>query len=134
MAVFATDSTRFSAVVKHEYEPQLSYCREAVTLNDTAQTLKVGTVLGKITATGKYRVSLSASNDGSQTPAAVLIANYLGESTDIALANATDTKALVLVRGPVILAGEALTLGTGITLGATRTAFTALGMLVETAA
>lgn len=135
MPVFATSSTRYSAVVKHEYKPELSFCREAVVMNDSAQTLKVGTVLGKVTATGKYKVALSAAGDGSQTPAAVLIANYLGVSEDIALANATDTKVLVLVRGPVILAGEALTLGTGTTLSAVKTAFAALNppMIVESA-
>lgn len=34
--------------------------------------LKRGTVLGKITATGKYTTSLSGASDGSQTPTAVL--------------------------------------------------------------
>lgn len=134
MAVIATDSTRFSAVVKHEYEPASGICRESVVLNDTAQTLKVGTVLGKVTATGKYRVALSASADGSQTPVAVLIADYLGNSNDIVLANATDTKALVLARGPAIVADAALVLGTGITAGAAKTALAAVGIIVETAA
>ena len=32
-----------------------------------------GTVLGKITASGKYIKSLSAAADGSQTPAAILV-------------------------------------------------------------
>lgn len=135
MSVIATDSTRYSAVVKNEFEPASGYCRESVTLNDTAQTLKVGTVLGKVTATGKYRVALSASADGSQTPAAILIADASGNSGDIVLANATDTKAIVLVRGPAIVADAGLTLGTGITAGAAKTALAALvpPVLVETA-
>ena len=133
MAIFATDSTRFSAVVKHEYEPSLSVCRESVIINDSAATLKVGTVLGKVTATGKYKVALSAAVDGSQTPVAVLIADGLGLSGDMTIAAATDTKALVLARGPSIVAGEALTLGTGITLAAAKTALLAVGIIVETA-
>lgn len=133
MAVIATDSTRFSAVVKYEHEPQLAFCRESVVLNDTAQTLKVGTVLGKVTATGKWRVALSASADGSQTPAGILIADAQGLSGDIVLANATDTKALILARGPAIVADAALVLGTGITAGAAKTALAALNILVETA-
>jgi hypothetical protein len=135
MAVIATDSTRFSAVVKYEFEPQLSYCRESIVLNDTAQTIKVGTVLGKVTANGKYKVCLSAAGDGSQTPAAIYIMDGSGLSGDLVLANATDTKAIALVRGPAILADAGLTLGTGTTSGAVKTAFAALTppVLVETA-
>ena len=133
MAVFATDSTRFSALVKHEYEPTSGICRESIVINDAAATLRVGAVLGKVTATGKYKLALSAAVDGSQNPAAVLIADGLGLSTDITLVAATDTKALVLVRGPVIVADAALQLGTGITAGAAATALKALGIIVEVA-
>jgi hypothetical protein len=134
MAVLATSSTRFSALVKHEYEPSLSYCREVVTVNDSAQTLKVGAVLGKVTGTGKYKLCASAAGDGSQTPAAIVIADGAGNSGDIALANATDTKVLVLVRGPVIVADSALQLGTGTTASAVKSALAPVGILVETAA
>lgn len=132
MAVIATDSTRFSDVVAHEYEPQLAYCRESVIINDAAQTLKVGAVLGKVTATGKYKLAASAAGDGSQTPVAVLIADGMGSSTDIVLANATDTKAIVLARGPVILKDGYLQLGAGITAAAAKAALQAVGMMVET--
>lgn len=133
MPVFATDSTRFGAVVKYELEPQLSICRESVVINDAAATLKVGAVLGKVTATGKYKLATSAAADGSQTPVAVLIADYLGSSTDIVLAANTDTKALVLARGPVIVADAALQLGAGITAAAAKSALAAVGITVETA-
>lgn len=134
MAVIATDSTRFSDVVAYEFEPQLGLCRESVVLNDPgADTYKVGAVLGKVTATGKYRLAKSASADGSQTPVAVLIADGMGSSTDIAIAAATDTKALVLARGPVLLIDAGLQLGTGITLAAAKTALAAVGLNTETA-
>jgi len=134
MSVFATDSTRLSGVVKYEFEPATSYCRESVVLNDTANlNLKVGAVLGKVTATGKYKLSLSAAADGSQTPAAVLIADGLGLSTDITLTSGTDAKAVVLVRGPVILADAGLQLGTGHTVTSVKTALAGAGLLVETA-
>lgn len=133
MSVIATSSTRFSALVKHEYAPELSFCRESIVINDSAATLRVGAVLGKVTATGKYKLSLSAASDGSQTPAAILIANYLGLSEDIVLAGSTDTKALVLVRGPAIVADAALQLGTGITSAAVKAALVGAGILVETA-
>jgi hypothetical protein len=138
MTVIATDSTRFSAVVKHEYEPQLSYCREVVTVNDAAQTLKVGTVLGKVTATGKYKVQDAAAVDGSQNAAAVLIADVAGNSGDITLANATDTKVLVLARGPVIVSQAALVMGANTDTNgekqAVYDALKALGIICETAA
>lgn len=133
MAIFATDSTRFSAVVKYELEPQLSICRESVIINDAAQTLRVGAVLGKVTATGKYKLATSAAVDGSQTPVAVLVIDGLGLSKDIVLAANTDTKAIVMARGPVIVADAALQLGTGITAAAAKTALAAVGITVETA-
>lgn len=133
MSVIATDSTRFSALVKYELSPEKAICRESIVINDSAATLKVGTVLGKVTATGKYKVALSAAVDGSQTPVAVLIADVLGRSQDIALPATTDTKALVLARGPVIVADSALVLGTGITAAAAKTALLAVGIIVETA-
>jgi hypothetical protein len=133
MAVFATDSTRFSAVVKYELEPQLSICRESIVINDAAQTLRVGAVLGKVTATGKYKLAVAAAGDGSQTPVAVLIADVQGSSKDITLAAATDTKALVLARGPVIVADAALQLGTGITAAAAKAAQADVAITVETA-
>lgn len=134
MPVFSTDSTRFSDVVKYEFQPELGYCRESVIINDSAQTIKVGTVMGKITATGKYAVCRSASSDGSQTPAGVYVIDGLGMSGDLVLPATTDTKAILLVRGQVILADNGLTFGTGNTLSATKTAFLALNppILVET--
>lgn len=134
MTVIATDSQRFSNVVKYEQDPAVGITREQGVFNDTAQTLKVGTVLGKVTATGKWRVALSASSDGSQTPAGIYIADVLGQSADLAVANATDTQILVLARGDAIVADAALILGTGITLAAVRTAFLAINnpIIVET--
>lgn len=134
MSVIATDSTRFSGVVKYEFEPATAFCRESVVLNDsTARTLSVGAVLGKVTATGKYRLCLSASADGSQTPAAILLADVNGNSGDIALAANTDTRAIVLVRGPAIVAEAGLQLGTGITAAAVKTALASANVLVESA-
>lgn len=133
MSVIATESTRFSGVVKYEFEPATAFCRESIVINDSAQTLKVGAVLGKVTATGKYRLCLSASADGSQTPAAILLADVNGNSGDITLTANTDTKAIVLVRGPAIVADAGLQLGTGITTAAVKTALAAANVLVETA-
>jgi hypothetical protein len=134
MSVIATDSIRLSGVVKAEYEPALGYCRESVIINDSAATLKVGTVLGKVTATGKYKVALSAAGDGSQTPAAIYLADAQGLSHDLVLAAATDTKVIVLARGPAIVSDIGLTLGTGITSATAKAGLAALTppVLVET--
>lgn len=126
MPVIATSSPRFNHVVKYEFEPALGLCRDAVVFNDTAQTLSVGTVLGKVTATGKYRLALAASNDGSQNPVAVYISDGLGLSHDLAVTAATDTPIVALTRGYAILASAGLILGTGITLSAVTAAFKAL--------
>jgi hypothetical protein len=77
-----------------------------------------GAVLGKITASGKYTVALSASSDGSQTPTAILADNADGSAADV-------------IAG-VFLEGEfnsnAVTLGTGITLTAAQDALRPLGI------
>jgi hypothetical protein len=131
MSIIAVDQTRFSQVVKEEYAPETRFCRDVVTINDAAGTFPVGAVLGMVTATGKYKLVTSAAVDGSQNAAAVVIADYLGLSHDIVVAANTDTKVLTLTRGPVIVAGPALTLGTGATLAAVTTALKPLGIIVE---
>lgn len=65
-----------------------------------------GTILGRITASKKYKESASASSDGSQTPDAVL-------AEDVN-ASAQDAEAIVYFTGE--FNGEAIKLGTGHTL------------------
>lgn len=50
MTIIATDSNRFSNVVKFEEHPELGTCRDVVTYNGTAVTTPVGTVLGSFIA------------------------------------------------------------------------------------
>lgn len=109
MPVIATDTQRFSNVVKYETDPHLSVCRESVVINEAgAVTYEVGTVLGKVTATGKYTRLNPAAADGSQNFAGIYIMDGLGQSNDLAVPAATDTKAIVLARGHAIVAKEAL--------------------------
>ena len=75
------------------WEASRDYCREVVTLD--AGELEAGTVLGKITAGGKYVAYNPAASDGSQTAAAVL--------WDKADASAGDVAAVAVVRGPAIV-------------------------------
>jgi len=120
MTPFATDGLRYSNVVKLEHWPEVSFTREAGVYNGTAGTLLIGTVLGKVTANGKYKVCLQAAVDGSQTPAAVLL-----EDTVVALN--TDKAMRTMVRGPAILNKNEMTLDASFTAGALRDgAFAAL--------
>ncbi|MDB5853285.1 MAG: hypothetical protein JWR22_1326 [Herminiimonas sp.] len=88
----------------------------------SGQVLQRGSVLGKITASGKYILALSAAGDGSQTPVAIA-ADYIDASGGD-------------VVGGIYLAGEfnstVVTLGTGITLAAATAALRPLSIYLKT--
>lgn len=54
------------------FEEDQRYSREAAMIA-SGETLTVGAVVGKVTASGQYRLSAPGSSDGSQTPVGVLI-------------------------------------------------------------
>lgn len=101
--IFATENFRFSNLVKHEYEPSIAWCREVLTVNDVAADLLIGTVLGKVTATGKYKVSIETAVDGSELPVAVVI-------EDVSVLQDTDKGVLAIARGPALVSKEGLVL------------------------
>lgn len=108
MPILATDTPRFSNVVKHEYEPSIGFCREVVVANEAAaKTYAIGAVLGQVTATGKYKISEASATDGSEVAAAIVL-------EDKAVAATTDVKVLVAVRGPMLVSKGGLVLGTSI--------------------
>ena len=84
-------------VLKYEVNP--NYTRESVTLL-AGMPYPVGSVLGKITASGKYKLATSGGTDGAQVATAVLL-----YAVDATLADATG---LVLVRGPSIVSRAGL--------------------------
>jgi hypothetical protein len=84
----------------------------------SGQNLQAAAVLGKITASGKYKVLDPAASDGSQTAAGVLY--------DAVDASAVDAEGVVIVRLAEVNAAE-LVWPAGIT-GGQKTA--ALGQLV----
>lgn len=101
---FATENFRFSHVVKKELWPEMAYTRAVVTVNEaTAKSYVPGTVLGKITASGKYIISVQTAVDGSQTADAIVLGEYAIPAT-------TDTKVLVLIKGPAIVSKAGLVL------------------------
>lgn len=104
MTVIATDTQRLTNWLKREFWAEQGYCRLAVTVNEASETVyESGTVLGKVTADGKYKVSVETAVDGSETADAIVIEG-------LTVPAATDTTVLVLVKGPAIVADGALKL------------------------
>ena len=99
MTVLTSPAT-LGDLLKREFDP--NYSRETITLK-AGTAYPLGAVLGRVTATGVYAFSPAASTTGSE---GAEIANaVLIEAVD---ATAADTPALVLARGPVIVADRAL--------------------------
>ena len=84
-------------VLKYEVNPNFN--RETVTLLE-GTNYPVGAVLGRITASGKYKLATSGGSDGAQTASAVLL--YAVD------ASATDAIGVVVARGPAIVSKAAL--------------------------
>jgi hypothetical protein len=84
-------------VLKYEVNP--NFTRETVTLL-AGTNYPVGAVLGRITASGKYKLATSGGSDGAQTAAAVLL--YAVDATG------ADAIGVVVVRGPAIVSKAAL--------------------------
>jgi len=103
MSLLFTENKRFSNLVKAELWPEMGFTRAVVTFNGAAGNLKVGTVLGRVIATGKYKVAVETATDGSQVAAAILL-------EDVTVQANTDKKVLVLLRGPAVVAKGALIL------------------------
>jgi len=87
----------------------------------SGQNIAAGAVLGKVTASGKYVLSLSGSSDGSQTPIAIAAVAIDASSADLA--------------GPVFVSGlfdsNLLTYGTAHTAATVKDAFAGSPLFVE---
>lgn len=115
MAVIATDTPRFSNVVKAELFPEIAYCRAVVTVNDAAATLKVGQLLGKVTVGGKYKACVQTAGDGSEVADAIVIQETVVPAT-------TDTAVIVLLKGPAAVSKDALIFDASYNLDAEKAA------------
>ena len=106
------------------WEAFRDYTRETITV--ASGTLEPGTVLGKITASGKYAAHDPAASNGTQTAAAIL-----WDSVD---ASGGDKNAVVLIRGPAIVNQYEITIpGTPTVpqIAAAHAALLTLGILVQ---
>ena len=111
-----TEPPSMGDILKYEVNP--NYTREVVTLL-AGMPYPVGAVLGRITASGKYKLATSGGTDGAQTATAVLL-----YAVDATLADATG---IVVARGPVIVSRAALAYDATVDDGAKIT--TKLGQL-----
>ena len=84
------------------------------------QNLTRGAVLGKITASGKYTLSLAAASDGSQNPSVIL-----AQDCDASLG---DAAAAAYFSG--VFNGSALTIGTGHTTATVTDALRGLSIMI----
>lgn len=92
-----TEPPSMGDVLKYEVNP--NYTREVVTLLQ-GLPYPVGSVLGKITASGKYKLATNGGTDGAQTASAVLL-----HAVDATLA---DAMGIVVARGPSIVSRAGL--------------------------
>ena len=92
-----TEPPSMGEVLKYEVNP--NYTREVITLL-IGMPYPVGAVLGKISASAKYKLATSGGTDGAQTATAVLI-----HAVDATLADAVG---IVVARGPSIVSRAAL--------------------------
>ena len=110
------------------WEAFRDYTREVVTIatGGANPVLDPGTVLGKITASGKYAAHDTAAVDGTETAVAVLWGK--------ADATAADVDAVVLLRGPAIVnINDLVFTGTPTApeIAAAHTALAAVGILTR---
>lgn len=84
-------------VLKYEVNP--NYTRDIITLL-AGMPYPVGSVLGRITLSAKYKLATSGGSDGAQTATAVLL--YAVDATLV------DATGIVVARGPAIVSRAAL--------------------------
>jgi hypothetical protein len=113
-----TESNRIADFLKWEVDPQ--FTRETVILA-SGQNLKAGHVLGKITASGKYTSYDDQNADGSQTADGILLYDCD--------ASGGDKKAVILKRGPALIASASLVWGAGVLAGEKTTGLADLAAL-----
>lgn len=100
MTKIATENPRISDLVKYEQAPEHGWCRDDVVINVAAAAdYKIGTVLGKVTATGKYipvNAAVVVGEEGAEVAAAILLEN-------VSVAATTDTTVTAAVNGAMIV-------------------------------
>lgn len=122
MGTVFTEGRRLGDWNKGETERPKDHARDAITVL-AGETLVTGTVLGKITASGKYVGIDFAASDGSQTAAGILVTDSIvGDTT-------ADAKGVAIVRGHCDVNPNFLTWPVGATTNQKNTALATLKTL-----
>lgn len=74
------EPSNVSDVIKFEHP---TYSRDLVTIASGAGVLEIGTVLGKITESGKFEAHADGASDGTETAIAVLAEKVDATSADV---------------------------------------------------
>ena len=107
MGLVATEAKPLSNFVKHEY-PYKNLTRKQVTFTATqGQVLKVGQIVGEITASGKYIVAVETAVDGSKAFGGI-VADLQDGSRERTFADAGDYILSVVAEGPAMASRNAL--------------------------
>lgn len=104
MSLIDTRKPRLGNVIQSEEGGEYGYSRKTVVANEAAQkTYVAGTVLGKVTAGGKYKILEASAADGSQNFAGIYVGSAALTADDFqTIAATTDTNVVILYRDAIV--------------------------------
>ena len=104
MSLIETRKPRLGNVIQSEEGGEYGYSRKTVVANEAAQkTYVAGTVLGKVTAGGKYKILEASAADGSQNFAGIYVGSAALTADDFqTVAATTDTNVVILYRDAIV--------------------------------
>ena len=108
---------RLGNIIQFEDRTETGYCRETVVADEAAEKeYKIGQILSKVTATGKYQIIDPAGTGGAELFAGIFIGTDNALDPDnLAVAANTDTNVVVLYRGQAAVGKKFLVFPAGTT-------------------
>ena len=103
-------------LVIYEEGCEVGLTRKGVVVNETVDTVYGhGHVVGKVTATGKYKLCNPSATDGSQNAAGIVRWQSNANGGDFTVKAITDTRIVISTRGGMILSKDGIRFGPGFT-------------------